>query len=123
MTLEETRAKQEHIQAMIEIALALTSSKFNDLEGCNDAKAMWDKLIYVYGSDEHVQREKVDNLRGQLESMRMNEGQNITQYSTRLKEIVNKIKGVGGTIEEKDVTCKLLRTLLPMPFESLQSMN
>lgn len=113
MTLEEIKAKQEHIQAMVEITLALTDSEFNDLEGCNDAKAMWTKLILVYGGDEHVQREKVDSLRGQTESMRMNEGENITQYNTRLNEIVNQIKGARGTIEEKDVTSKLLRTLLP----------
>lgn len=111
--MEEIKAKQEHIQAMIEITSALTDSEFNDLEGCNDAKAMWNKLTSVYGGDEHVQREKADSLRGQLESMRMNEGENIIQYSTRLKETVNQIKGAGGTIEEKDVTSKLLRTLLP----------
>ncbi|GLJ18712.1 hypothetical protein SUGI_0333860 [Cryptomeria japonica] len=113
LTMEEIKAKQEHIQAMIEIKSALTDSEFNDLEGCNDTKAMWDKLISVYGGNEHVQRAKVDSLRGQLESMRMNEGENITQYSTRLKEIVNQIKGASGTIEEKDITSKLLRTLLP----------
>ncbi|GLJ37402.1 hypothetical protein SUGI_0759380 [Cryptomeria japonica] len=104
LTMEEIKAKQEHIQVAIEITSALTDLEFNDLEGCNDAKAMWDKLISVYGGDEHVQRAKVDSLRGQLESMRMNEGENITQYSTRLKEIVNQIKGVGGIIEEKDMT-------------------
>ncbi|GLJ07185.1 hypothetical protein SUGI_0060740 [Cryptomeria japonica] len=92
LTMEEIKAKKEHIQAMIEITSALTDLEFNDLEGCNDAKVMWDKLISVYGGDEHVQREKVDSLRGQLEYMRMNEG---------------------GTIEEKDFTSKLLRTLLP----------
>lgn len=113
MMLEETKAKQELIQAMIEITSALIDSEFNDLEGCSDAKSMWDKLKSVYGGDEHVQREKIDSLRGQLESMRMNEGENIIQYSTRLKEIVNQIKGARGTIEEKDVTSKLLRTLLP----------
>lgn len=113
MTMEEIKAKQEHIQAMIEITSALTNLEFNYLEGYNDAKAMWTKVISVYGGDEHVQREKVDSLRGQLESMRMKQGENITQYSTRLKEIVNQIKGAGGTIEEKDVTSKLLKTLLP----------
>ncbi|GLJ28203.1 hypothetical protein SUGI_0553970 [Cryptomeria japonica] len=98
---------------MIEITSALTDSEFNDLEGFNNAKAMWNKLTSMYGGDEHVQRGKADSLRGQLESMRMNEGEKIIQYSTRLKEIVNQIKGAGGTIEEKDVTNKLLRTLLP----------
>ncbi|GLJ22783.1 hypothetical protein SUGI_0429240 [Cryptomeria japonica] len=123
LTMEEIKAKKEHIQAMIEITSALTDSKFNDLEGCNDAKAMWDKLISVYGGDEHVQREKVDSLRGKLESMRMNEGENITQYSTRLKEIVNQIKGAGGTIEEKDITSKLLRTLLPAYAIQVSTIN
>lgn len=105
------------------ILSALTDSKFNDLEFCNDVKAMWTKLISVYGGDEHVQREKFDSLRGQLESMRMNEGENITQYSTRLKEIVNQIKGAGGTIEEKHVTSKLLRTLLPAYAIQVSTIN
>ncbi|GLJ07216.1 hypothetical protein SUGI_0061820 [Cryptomeria japonica] len=62
MTLEEIKAKQEHIQAMVERTSALTDSEFNDLEGYNDAKGMWTKLIIVYGGDEHVQRAKVDSL-------------------------------------------------------------
>ena len=43
----------------------------------------------------------------------MKEGENITQYSTRIKEVFNAIRGFGGVLEEDTVVSKILRTLLP----------
>ena len=40
---------------------------------------MWDKLKFVYRDDQHVQKEKVDSLRGKIDEMRIQEGKNIAQ--------------------------------------------
>lgn len=45
--------------------------------------------------------------------MRMMEGENITQYGQRIKEVVDGIKSVSGTIEEDTIMSKILRTLVP----------
>lgn len=62
---------------------------------------------------EEIQKAKVDSLRGKFDEMRMQEGENIEQYSKRIKDVVNSIKSVGGKLEEDDVVSKILRTLLP----------
>src|SRR5271156_723681 len=74
---------------------------------------MWDKLKLVHGGDKNVLRAKAEILRGKFDDLKMKEGENITQYNTRIKEVVNAIRGVGGVLEEDKVVSKILRTLLP----------
>ena len=57
-------------------------------------------------------REKVESLRGKFDDMRMQEGENIVQYSNQIKELVNSIKVDGGTISEEFVVRKFIRILL-----------
>ena len=46
--------------------------------------------------------------------MRMEEGENIGQYVTRIKEVVNGIRGVVGKIDDGIVLSNVLRILLPI---------
>ena len=59
-------------------------------------------------------RERGKSLRGRFDDMKMTGGENISQYSNRIKEVVNAIRGEGGIIEEYIVVSKILRTLLPI---------
>lgn len=52
---------------------------------------MWDKLKTLYGGNDNVLRAKSKSLRGKFNEMRMMEGENIVQYCTRIKEVVNVI--------------------------------
>lgn len=45
--------------------------------------------------------------------MKMVEGENITQYGQRIKEVVGGIKSVKGKIEDDIIFSKMLRTLSP----------
>lgn len=60
-----------------------------------------------------MQKGKEESLRGKFHDMRMMEGENITQYGQRIKEVIGGIKSVGGTVVEDRVVSKMLRTLLP----------
>ena len=40
LTIEQLKQKQEHNQAMLEIALALTYVEFDDIKECDSAKKM-----------------------------------------------------------------------------------
>jgi hypothetical protein len=75
---------------------------------------MWDKLKTMYGGDDNVLRAKSKSLRGKFDDMRMMEGENIVQYYTRVKEIVNAIRSANGEIKDEIVISKVLRTLLPI---------
>ena len=49
-------------------------------------------LHTIYGGDKNVQRAKSKSLRGKFDDMRMEEGENISQYVARIKEVVSAIK-------------------------------
>ena len=44
--------------------------------------------------------------------MKMEEGENIFQYASRIKEVVSAIRSVNGTLDDKTINIKVLRTLL-----------
>ena len=46
--------------------------------------------------------------------MRMQEGENIAKYFSRIKDVVNYIRGSTGKIADETVLRKVLRTLLPI---------
>ena len=113
LNAKELSYKLDHNQAMLDIALALSYVKFDDLKDCNTTKKMWDKLKTIYGGDDNVLRAKSKSLRGKFDKRRMVEGDNIVQYCTRVK-VVNVIQGENGTIEDETMTRKVLRILLPI---------
>ena len=74
---------------------------------------MWTKKAKIYGGDTNVNRAKFESLRGKFDDMRMLESENISQYCTRIKDVVNAIRGSIGTIDDETIVRKVLRNLLP----------
>ena len=68
----------------------------------------------VYEGDQNIQREKRESLRGKFDDIGMEEGENIAQYASRIKEVVSVIRSLGGQLQEEIVSRKYLRTLLPI---------
>lgn len=114
LTAEEMRAKQEHNQAMLEIASTLSYQKFEDTKDFTTTKDMWDTLAKIYGGNLYVLKAKAKSLRGKFDEMKMQEGGNIAQYCGRTKEVVNAIRGANGIIDEENIIGKVLRTLRPI---------
>ena len=78
---------------MLEIAPTLIYVKFDDIKGYNSVNTMRDTLHTIYGGDKNVLRAKAKSLRGNFDDMRMQEGENIGQYCSRIKDVVNAIRG------------------------------
>ena len=57
---------------------------------------MWNTLSRIYGGDDNVKRAKREILRGNFDNMKMEEGENVAQYSARMKEVVNAIRILEG---------------------------
>ena len=53
-TAEQMKQKQEHNQAMLEIASALNYAESDDIKGCDTTFKMWKALLYIYGGDHNV---------------------------------------------------------------------
>jgi hypothetical protein len=78
---------------------------------CASAKEMWDKLQNIYEGDDKVKREKLQVYKGQFETLKMNEEENIAAYLLHVDEVVNSIKGLGEDVEETIIVQKVLRSL------------
>ena len=108
----EDMKKKEHNQAMSEIASTLSYVEFDDIKGCNIAFKMWDALSTIYEGHKNVQRVKVESHRGKFDDMRMEEGENVAQYVSRIKEVVSAIRSVVGHLDDDTILRKFLITLL-----------
>ena len=99
---------------MLEIASTLSYAEFDDIKGCKYAFQMWEALSNIYGGDHNVQRAKRESLKGKFDEMRMEEGENIAQYASRIKEVVSVIRSANGTLDDETINRKVLRTLHPI---------
>ena len=68
---------------------------------CKPTKHAWEKLKCVYEGVSKVKKSKLQTYKGQFESLKMKEEENIAEYLLRVDEIVNAIRGIGGEIKEK----------------------
>ena len=91
---------------MLEIASTLSYAELNEIKDCNSAKKMWDALHTIYGGDTNVLRAKSKSLRGKFNDMRMEEGENVAQYWSRIKDGINAIREAIGKIDDETILKK-----------------
>ena len=91
---------------MLEIASALSYSKYEDVKDCLNANLMWNTLAKIYGGDTNVSRAKSKSLRGKFDDMRMLESETITQYCERIKYAINAIRGDNEKIKNETMVRK-----------------
>ena len=91
-TAKDMKGKNEQNQARLEISSSLSYAEFDDMKGLDSENKMWDALATIYGGDTNVLRAKAKSLRGKFDDMRMEEGDNISQYVARVKEVISVIK-------------------------------
>ena len=113
-TAKDMRKKKEHNQAMLEIASALSYAEFDDIKGLDNAKKIWDALNTIYRGDKNVQRAKSESLKGKFDDVRMEEVENVSQYVSRIKEVISALRGVDGLIDDDTMLNKVVRTFLPI---------
>ena len=89
---KQLKERKEHNQAVLEIASALSYSKYENVKDCLNANLMWTTLAKIYGGDTNVNRAMSECMRNKFDDMRMLESENISQYCTRIKDDVNAIR-------------------------------
>ena len=99
---------------MLEIESALSYVKFDDIKVYYSINKMWDSLHTIYGGDKNVLRAKAESLRGKFNDIKMQEGENIAQYCSRIKDVVNAIRGATSKIDDETLLRKVFRTLRPI---------
>ena len=71
----------------------------------------------IYEGAYKVKESKLQTYKGNFESLKMKEEENIEEYLLRVNEVANAIRGLGGKLKEREVVRKVLRTL-PMKYDS-----
>ena len=77
------------------ILSGLTNLVFTKVMQCTSTKQAWDKLKIIYEGESKVKESKLQTYRGQFESLKMKEEENIVEYLLRVDEVVNEIRGLG----------------------------
>ena len=94
------------------ILSGLAEAEFVKVMHFESAKEMWDKLISSYEGNEKVKDVKLQTYRLKFEQLKMNEDETVSKYFSRVEELVNAMRGLGGKIEEVPLVQKILRSLL-----------
>ena len=74
---------------------------FTKVMQCTSAKQAQDKLKILYEGAYKVKESKLQTYKGQFESLKMREEEDIGEYLLRVDEVVNAIRGLGGKLKEK----------------------
>jgi len=61
---------------------------------CKSTKEIWDKLKFIYEGYGKVIQDKLQTYRGQFESPKMKEEENIAKYLQRVDAIVNSFRAL-----------------------------
>ena len=99
------------------ILCGLTNTILVKFIQCKTSKQAQDKLKIIYEGAPKVKESKIQTYKGQFESLKMKEEDNIGKYLLRVNEVVNAIRDLRGELKEREVVDKVLRTL-PMKIDS-----
>ena len=116
MDIVELGEHEGNSKSLNAILNGLTKSVFTKVMQCTSSKQDWDKLKIIYEGEFKVKESKIQTYKGQFESLKMKEEENIGEYLLCVDEVVNAIRELGGKLKEKEVVSKVLRTL-PMRYD------
>jgi hypothetical protein len=108
-TLKDQRKKDK--KALYLLYQGFDDSTFEKIAEAATSKAAWDTLKTIFKGVDRVKRIRLQSLRAEFESAHMNEGENVSDYYSRLLVIVNEMKRNGEKLEDVRVMEKILRSL------------
>lgn len=106
--LRENRKKDK--KALYFIYQALDDAVFEKISAAKTSKQAWDILQKAYEGDK-VKSVRLQTLRGEFESLSMNESESISDYFSRVQVVVNKLRVDGETLADNCVVEKIMRSL------------
>ncbi|BBH01653.1 hypothetical protein Prudu_011986, partial [Prunus dulcis] len=97
----------------------LMRKQLHSHEGCeglgianaDSAKMAWNLLYSEYHGGEHVRSVKLQNLRREFEYTRMRDSETLSEYLTRLTELINQMKTFGEVLSNERQVQKVLISL------------
>ncbi|XP_074328442.1 uncharacterized protein LOC141666351 [Apium graveolens] len=109
MILKETQKKDK--KALYTIIQGVDESTFVKNSNAKMAKDAWEILQKSFQGVEKVKKVRLQVLRGEFENLKMKSSENIGEFVTRLKMVINEMKRNGESLDDVRVMEKLLRSL------------
>ena len=107
--LKELQLKDK--AALYMLFRAVDESSFEKIARATTSKEAWDTLEKVFKGTNRVKQVRLQTLRGELESMKMKELENVSDYITRVQTVANQLNRNGEMLPETRVVEKILRSL------------
>ena len=90
---------------------AVDESGFEKIGRTTTSKEAWNTLEKVFKGTDRVKQVRLQTLRGELESMKMKESENVFYYITRVQTVVNRLNRNGEMLPETRIVEQILRSL------------
>ncbi|KAI5335963.1 hypothetical protein L3X38_026097 [Prunus dulcis] len=90
---------------------AVSDHIFPRIANADSAKMAWNLLYSEYHGGEHVRSVKLQNLRREFEYTRMRDSETLSEYLTRLTELINQMKTFGEVLSNERQVQKVLISL------------
>ncbi|KAM1576005.1 hypothetical protein ACFX10_032377 [Malus domestica] len=97
-TLKDLRKKDK--KGLYLLYQGLEDSTFKKIAEATTSKQVWDTMSTIYQRVDRVKRVRLQSLRADFEAAYMKEGENISDYYSRLLVIVNQMKRNGERIDD-----------------------
>jgi hypothetical protein len=108
---KESRKKND--QDLFHIQISLDKSLLPRIVGEKTTMNSWKNLQEDYQGSDQVKVVKLQTLKREFENLKMQEAENVSDYSVRVKDVVNKMATLGEIVDKEVWIRKVLRSLTP----------
>ncbi|CAL1360799.1 unnamed protein product [Linum trigynum] len=110
-TDEDFEKHQQNCKATNLMYCSLGPEEYHKVSGCKTAKEIWDKLQVTYEGTSQVKISRINILKTEFETFKMNDGESIREMSERFTNIVNSLENLGVSYDSGDLVRKILWSL------------
>jgi Reverse transcriptase (RNA-dependent DNA polymerase)/gag-polypeptide of LTR copia-type/Integrase core domain/GAG-pre-integrase domain/Domain of unknown function (DUF4219)/Zinc knuckle len=113
VTGTDAESVKKDSRAMCLIQQGVSDVVFPKITAAETAKDAWTNLSTSYEGNTRVKTMKLQGLRREFETLLMKPVESVQLFLTRVQNIVNQMKVLGGTVTDEMVVSKVLRSLKP----------
>lgn len=103
--------KKRDAKALFFLQQSVSDSLFSRIASATTSKEAWQTLETEFQGSAKVIEVKLQSLRSDFETLRMDTNENVQDYLSRASSIVNRMRSYGEIIADQIVVKKILRTL------------
>ena len=103
--------KKKDCKALFLIQQSLDEGNFERISKTVSSKEAWDILSKYHEGDDKVKLIKLQSLRRKFELMKMEDDEKVSEYISKLINLVNQMKACSEAITDQRIVEKIMRTI------------